>query len=59
MMASSNCDIFLASAGGSLVNVEDAHPSLAEAYRTGKSSCSSKQKKINQKLLNIPFFLIY
>jgi len=30
-MASSNCDIFLASAGGSLVYVVDAHPSLAEA----------------------------
>lgn len=31
MMASSNCDIFLASAGGSLVKLAEAHPSLAEA----------------------------
>jgi len=31
MMASSNCDIFFTSAGGSLVKEEDAHPSLAEA----------------------------
>lgn len=31
MMASSNCDIFFELAGGSLVKVEDAHPSLAEA----------------------------
>lgn len=43
MTASSNSDIFLASAGGSLVKVVEAHPSFAEAYRTGKSSCSSKK----------------
>ena len=31
MTASSNCDIFLASGGGSLVKLAEAHPSLAEA----------------------------
>ena len=41
IMASSNSDIFLTSAGGSLVKVVEAHPSLAEAYKTGKSNCSS------------------
>lgn len=44
MTASSNCDIFFASSGGFLVKVEEAHPSFAEAYRTGKSSCSSVEK---------------
>uniref|UniRef100_A0A0A9CL78 Uncharacterized protein n=1 Tax=Arundo donax TaxID=35708 RepID=A0A0A9CL78_ARUDO len=40
-MESSNEDIFFALSGGLLVNVKEAHPSLADAYRTGKSNCSS------------------
>lgn len=55
MMASSNCDIFLASRGGSLVNVVEAHPSLADAYKTGKSSCSSK--RLNEHQFKILFYL--
>lgn len=43
IIASSSCDMFLESAEGSLVKVDEAHPSLAEAYSTGKSSCSSNQ----------------
>lgn len=31
MIASSNCVMFLASTGGSFVNVVEAHPSFAEA----------------------------
>jgi hypothetical protein len=44
-MESSKGDIFFALSGGLLVNVNEAHPSLADAYKTGKSSCSSTQTK--------------